>query len=681
MTLRTPFARYLFSAIFVSQLTFAAAADKAETPAPAGVDRSAMDSAVRPQDDFYRYANGLWLHNTDIPSARSEYSIFSQVYTKTQQDLRSLIHEAARMLPAAEPGSKRLGALYRSFMNVERINALGMRPLREELKSIAAITTHREAARVMGQLYLLGVQMPLGLFVYPDAKASQRYALWLTQSGLLLPGREYYLRHEEKFKNHRDEAVQYMADLLALSGNQHPELAAKAIMKLEMRLAQVQSSGAMSREVEQNYHKVTALELSRLLKGFDWYAFTTSMGAGRLTSLIVRQMPFFAAFGDLFQSTDLAVWRDYLTVRLLDKYAPYLPQQVVNRHFAFHQTAILGITNQVGREHRAVKLTNEMLGPLLGQQYVQRHFNPQAKVRAQAMVSNLLKAYRESIGLSTWMTSATKQAAMTKLAALKVKIGYPAQWRDFSALQLSQRGLVKNYKAYSRFESAYYLAKVGQPVLDTDWAVAPQTVNARYSPTRNEVVLPAALLQAPFFAPHHDAAANYGAIGAIIAHEIAHAFDDQGARYDASGNLRNWWQEADREAFGQRIEALVLQFNALKPFPDQHVDGQLTLGENLADLAGVNIAYRAYQMTLSEAGSETLEGLTGEQRFFIAYAQTLRAKVREQTLRNRLLSDTHAPNKYRVNSILRHVEGFYQAFGLKAGDKMFLEPQARVTIW
>lgn len=646
-----------------------------------GIDLTAVDSGVRPQDDFFRYVNGAWLAKTEIPADKSRYGMFNVLYDDTQENLKKLIQEASEM--KAEPGSnnQKLGDMYNSYMNENLANELGFEPLQSRINEIVEIADHSEVAAAMGDMFALGVDAPFGFYVYPDAKDPTTYGMWLYQSGLTLPDRDYYSKQEEKYQNFRQAMVKYIADILFSIGHGSPEEAAESILAFETRIAQKHLSQVDSRDAEKNYNMRSVDEVRTLLNGFDWKAYAKAGGLEHVDKIIVTQLPYFEEMGALFSGTELQTLKDYMTYRLVDSYASKLSSDFVNLSFDFHSKTLNGVPENRPRWKRSVAATSSVLGEVLGQQYVERHFAPAAKDKMNKLVENLIKAYSQSIDSLEWMSDETKVAAQEKLAKFTPKIGYPTQWRDYSALEIKADDLVGNYIRYNRFEQDYYVNKIGKKVDPADWGMTPQTVNAYYSPTRNEIVFPAAILQPPFFNLDAEDAVNYGAIGAVIGHEIGHGFDDQGSKYDGDGNLRSWWTEADRSAFDGRTKKLVDQYNAFEPIEGEHVNGELTLGENIGDMAGITIGYKAYQLALNGEEAPVVDGLTGAQRFFMGYAQIWRGKIRDDALRARLLSDPHSPGEYRVNGGVVNSDVFYDAFNVKEGDAMYVKPEERVRIW
>lgn len=646
-----------------------------------GIDLTAMDRKVRPQDDFFRYVNGTWLRDTEIPSDKSRYSMFSVLSDEVDKNLQSIIQDASKSQAAKGSNKQKLGDMYRSFMDQERIEQLGLQPVQEELDSIAKIADLSDLASVMGELYRLGISQPFGFYVYPDAKNPQINGFWLYQSGLTLPDRDYYLKKEEKYQKYRADYKRYIEELLTLANYENSARAADRILALETRIAEKHISRTESRDAEKNYNKRTIKEVKALLAGLDWDSYAQPLGISDVDEAIVRNYPYFEALGEIMASTDLNEWRDYLTFHLLDSAATSLPKSFVDLHFGFHATTLKGVPKNQPRWKRGVNATSGALGEVLGQEYVARHFKPEAKAKMEKLVENLTKAYGASIKELKWMSDETKVKALEKLANFKPKVGYPDKWRDYSALEIDPADLMGNLKRSSIFETAHEVSKIGKNVDPVDWGMTPQTVNAYYSPTRNEIVFPAAILQPPFFNLEADDAVNYGGIGGVIGHEIGHGFDDQGSKYDGGGNLKSWWTAEDRKAFDALGDRFVAQYNEYSPIEGLNVNGRLTLGENIGDLAGVAIGYKAYQMSLEGKPAPVIDGLTGPQRFFMGWAQVWRSKMREDALRARLLSDPHSPAQYRVLGPLKNVDAFYQAFDVKKGDKMYLSPEDRVKIW
>lgn len=646
-----------------------------------GIDLTAVDSSVKAQNDLFRHVNGHWLNTTDIPADKSRYGVFNVLYDDTQENLKLLIQEAASTKSDMGSNTQKLGDMYNSYMDIERANVLGITPLQTQIDSIAAIKTPQQLAKKMGELYVLGVGGPFNFYTSPDAKDPDVTTMYLYQAGLTLPDRDYYSKEEQKYVDFRAATETYMAELLAKVGTPNASDAAKRIMALEKDIAAKHISRVDSRDAEKNYNNRSKAQVKTLLAGFDWQAYADASGIGSVEKMVVRNMPYFEQVSSIMSGHDLQTWKDYLSFNLVDAYASDLSQDFVDLHFAFHSTTLNGIPEQQPRWKRAVNATSGVLGEVLGQQYVERYFTPEAKAKMDDLVKNLIKAYGESIQQLDWMSDETKVKALEKLASFTPKIGYPSKWRDYSSLVIKPDDLVGNYLRYAEFDHMEDVKKIGKPVDKADWGMTPQTINAYYSPVRNEIVFPAGILQPPFFDINADDAVNYGAIGAVIGHEIGHGFDDQGSKYDGQGNLRSWWTDADREAFDALSQKLVAQYDKFEAIEGQNVNGSLTLGENIGDLAGVTIGYKAYQMSLLGKDAPVIDGLTGAQRFFMGYAQVWRSKSREDALRSQLLSDPHSPGEFRVNGIAPNVDAFYQAFDVKEGDGMYLNPADRVKIW
>ncbi len=649
-----------------------------------GVLKQNFDTTVRAQDDFYRHVNGLWLATTEIPSDRSNYGTFTLLAEGAEHNLRTILEEASASKDA-QPGSHEqwAGDLYASFMDTATIEARGLEPLAAELKAIDAIASKADLARYIGHLQRFGVGHPFGFFVSIDRKNSTNYLPVIVQSGLSMPDRDYYLSDDARLKGIRAKYQQYVRDLLAASGVRDADAAAAQILALETRIASAHWTRVQNRDAEKTYNRRDIAALRKMVPAFDWDAFLQGAGvpAAKVEAVSVTQPSYFEALNGLFAQTPPADWQRYLRFKLLNAYAPALPEQFANLHFEFNDRTVSGIEQMKPRWKRAVETVDNSIGEVAGRLYVERHFSPKAKERIQALVDNLIAAYSEGIDDLEWMTPETKVRAHAKLAQFTTKIGYPSVWREWPGLVIRRDEVVGNQMRAAEVRFDRNVARLGGPVDRTEWRMTPQTVNAYYSPPSNEIVFPAAILQPPFFDPEADDAVNYGGIGSVIGHEISHGFDDQGRRYDGAGNLSDWWAPQDNEEFTRRAKALGAQYNALSPMPDQHVNGDLTMGENIADLAGVAMAYRAYQLSLKGKPAPVIDGLSGDQRFFTGWAQVWARKYRDDELRKRLLTDPHAPSEYRTNNILSNIDPFHAAFGVEANDRMFRPAQERVKIW
>lgn len=658
-----------------------AAEQVAQTELQSGVYLDSFDQSVRPQDDLFQYVNGTWYKNTEIPGDRSSIGAFYELREQNQERLRTIIETAAASNPEAGTNAAKIGDFFNSFMNVELLNELGYAPIQADLAEIASLDENASVAAHMAELSRLGVSIPFGFYVYPDAKDPNVNTMYFTQSGLGLPDREYYLKDDEKFETYRNEYQSYLTDLLTMLEYSNPEAAAEAVMEFETELAQVQWTRVDSRDADKTYNKYSKDELNQLFDEFNYIAYAQAAGLENVNSAVVRQPSYFEALNELLSETDTAVLKHYMTVRLADKFAPALAEPFGERRFEFYGKVLQGNEEQEPRWKRGVDATDSALGEVLGQLYVAEYFPAEAKERMSQLVDNLTKAYAESIESLEWMTADTKEKALEKLSKFDPKIGYPSEWRDYTGLAVSAEDLVGNYKRSAAFNYNEEIAKIGEPVKDEDWGMTPQTVNAYYSPVRNEIVFPAGILQPPFFNMEAEDAVNYGGIGAVIGHEIGHGFDDQGSKYDGDGNLRSWWTDTDRAAFEERATILADQYSGYEVLEDVFINGRLALGENIGDLAGLTIAYKAYQMSLDGKESPEMDGFTGEQRVFIGWAQVWKNKARDEALRQHVMRGPHSPAMFRVNGTVVNIPGFYEAFDVKPGDDLYVAPEKRVTIW
>lgn len=658
-------------------------AEQAQKQLSSGLDMSDFNTEVRPQDDLFTYVNGGWVEKTEIPADRSRVGSFNELRDENQERLRKIIETAAASSP--EPGSNadKIGDFFNSFMDVERLNELGYQPIAGDLEAINKLQNHDQVAAHFAQLARLGVSSPFGFYVYADAKKPDVNTMYMSQSGLGLPDRDYYLKDEEKFVEIRDAYQSYIADMLTLVGYEAETAAtaAEKVLELETKLAEVQWSRVESRNADNTYNKKTMDEVQELLGEFNLGAYTEAAGIATVQEAVVRQPSYFEEFGGMFENVPLDTWQDYMSLRLVSNFSNALSEEINDRQFAFYGKVLRGTPEQEPRWKRGVDAADSALGEVLGQLYVAEYFPPEAKDRMETLVDNLIKAYGESIKELEWMSEETKQKALEKLSKFTPYIGYPSEWRDYSALVVADDDLVGNYKRSAEFDYQENISKIGEPVKAEDWGMTPQTVNAYYSPVRNEIVFPAGILQPPFFDMNAEDAVNYGGIGAVIGHEIGHGFDDQGSKYDGDGNLQSWWTDADRTAFDERGTKLAEQYGTYEPLEGVFVNGELTLGENIGDLAGLTIGYRAYVDSLNGEPSPVLDGFTGEQRVFLGWAQVWQTKQRDEYTRNQVLSDPHSPAYYRVNGTVVNVPAFYEAFDVKPGDDLYLPPEERVTIW
>ncbi|GGZ26674.1 endothelin-converting enzyme [Shewanella chilikensis] len=656
---------------------------QAEVKKASGIELENFDHQVRHQDDFYYSVNGKWLATTPIPADKSNYGAFSVLYEESQAALKQIIEEAAAKPNKAEGSvEQKIGDFYAAYMDSTLADQLGIAPLKGQLADIAKTASHADVAALMGKLLTDGSGIPFGFYVNNDAKNSSQYGVYLYQSGLTLPDRDYYLKDDPKFVANREAMREYVRNLMSAAGYPHADAAAANVANIELFIAQSQWSRVESRDANKAYNKMSLKELQQLMGGFDFDGFAKAAGlSGKTQDVIVRQPSYFEKLGAEFGKFPVSAWQDYLAFHLVDSYAGLLSQQFVDLHFDFHSKTLMGIQEQKPRWKRAVDGADQVIGELVGKEYVARHFQPEAKARMESMIKNLIKGFEVSINELEWMTPETKKAAQEKLSKFTYKIGYPDKWKDYSNLEIKADDLVGNYQRYARFEYQDMLAKLGKPIDRTEWHMTPQTVNAYYNPVMNEIVFPAAILQPPFFNMEADDAVNYGGIGAVIGHEISHGFDDQGAKYDGDGNLRNWWTDKDREEFQKRGAQLSAQYSQFEALPGKFVNGDLTLGENIGDLGGLTVALRSYHLSLNGKEAPVMDGLTGDQRFFVGWSQVWRRNYRDEELGRRLLTDPHSPSHYRAMGTPRNVEGFYEAFDLKPTDKMYLSEEDRVKIW
>jgi putative endopeptidase len=665
--------------VLLSALALLSACASRESATPvlsSGVMLQNFDRTVRPQDDFYRFVNGQWLKVTDIPSDRSNYGAFTLLEEGAQRNLHAILEEAANQ-PDRPPGSdaQKVGNFYASFMDEATIEARGLQPLADEFARIDAIDSKAALASYVGRMQRIGVPHPFVFFVAIDEKKSTEYVTNIYQTGLGMPDRDYYLSDEPRLKEARAKYRTYIGDLLEAAETPNARAAADKILALETRLANAHWTRVQNRDVEKTYNRYDIDGLSKLVPGFDWARFLEGAHVPRekVEAVVVNQPSYLEGVGKAIAEVPLADWRAYLRFKVLNAYAPDLPAKFVQLRFDFMERTLSGVEEMKPRWKRGVDRVEGAIGDLVGKLYVERHFSEEAKLRMDALVANLKKAFYEGIEELEWMTPETKQKAHSKLAKFVAKIGFPEKWRDWSALDVRRDDLIGNEMRAA--------AVIFGPIDKTEWLMTPPTVNAYYYPPANEIVFPAAILQPPFFDVAADDAVNYGAIGGVIGHEISHGFDDQGRRYDGDGNLNDWWTPADNEEFTRRAKLLGAQYAALSPLPGLNVNPDLTMGENIADLAGLAMAYRAYKLSLNGKEAPVIDGVTGDQRFFIGWAQGWARKYREDELRKRLLTDPHSPSEYRTNAVVMNIDAFHEAFGTQPGDKMYRAPQERVRIW
>jgi putative endopeptidase len=669
-------------------VAFAAHAAGSAVP-PWGVEIGYIDKSMKPGDDFFAYANNGWSKSAQIPADRSYAGVNLEIDLGNEAKLKGIVadlHNKAGLTPE----ETKLRDLHDGFVDTKAIEAAGLSHVQADLDRIAAVKTPRDVAAMMGAPSL-GLDAPFGIYLGIDDKHPGNYSINLYQSGLGLPDRDYYLRDDKEIVDTRAAYRKYLAQMLGFVGAKDADARASAIFDLEHAMAQAHWPAADRRDAEKTYNPMKVSDLEGMAGDFPWRAF---MGAGDIpmTSrnmphggermVIVAERSAFPKLAAIFKATPVAVWRDYMTVRYLHAFASVLPKKFDDADFAFYGATLQGKTAQLDRETRAIHLLDAEMGEALGKLYAAKYFPPDAKAKADTLVRNLLKAYAEDIKTLDWMTPPTRAKALDKLSKYMPKIGYPDKWRDYSALTIVAGDPVANAKAVVQFEWNREIGRIDSPVDRTEWGMSVPTNNAYYNPTLNEIVFPAGILQPPFFDAAADDAVNYGEIGATIGHEISHGFDDQGSKYDGDGVLQSWWTEADRKNFDARTTALAGQYDAYEPLPGLHINGKLTLGENIADVAGLVIAYKAYHIALGGKPAPVLDGLTGDQRFYIAYSQSWRQKDRDATLRSQLLSNPHSPAAWRVNGVVRNDDGWYAAFPeVKPGDRFYLAPDKRVRLW
>ncbi|HKU31501.1 M13 family metallopeptidase [Arthrobacter sp. NyZ413] len=646
-----------------------------------GITLSNIDESVRPQDDLYQHVNGAWLKSTVIPDDRPLEGTFTALRDGSELAVRAIIEEAAAKGEEASGIERKVGGLYSSFMDEEATEAKGLDPIRGRLDEVFATTSPAEVVALTGRLFRSDVSGLFSIYPAPDAGNPDRVLLYIGQGGLGLPDESYY--REEKFADIVAAYEKYVAKLFGLAGIPDGDAAAGRVVAFEKALASFHWDNVTLRDPQKTYNLKTADEGRELFPYLDSWFDAARIGEEKFAELVVSTPDFFAGAAALVGSEPLGTWQEWLALRVLNAAAPYLSSVFVDTNFDFYGTTLSGTPQNKDRWKRGVAVVEAALGEAVGQIYVERHFPEGYKARMQVLVSKLIEAYRQSITALDWMGEETKAEALKKLEAFRPKIGFPDEWIDYSAVEIDPNDLLGNVERAHNADVDRHLDEVGKPVDLNKWLMTPQTVNAYYHPMLNEIVFPAAILQPPFFTADADDAVNYGGIGAIIGHEIGHGFDDQGSQFDGSGALRNWWTEADRKAFDELAAKLVAQFDALAPYaaPDHKVNGKLTLGENIGDLGGLTIAYKAYLLSLDGAEPPVLEGLTGQQRFFMSWAAGWRQVIRSEEAIRRVATDPHSPNEFRTNAIAKNLDSYHEAFAVEDGDGMWLSPEDRVSIW
>ena len=646
-----------------------------------GINPANMDTSVAPQQDFFRYVNGNWLTSTDIPADKARWGSFDELRENAEKQVLAIIQELAAT--SHEPGSdsQKMADLYRSYLNADLINVLGLNPLRGDIAKIENLASHAQLSQYWGENQRYRFGTPLAVYVGQDQRQSDQYITGASQAGLGMPDRDYYLKDDERSKVLLAQYGAFIETLWQLAGWDNAAQAAENILAIETRLAKAQWSRIQNRDRNATYNKLTKAELAALAPGFDWTTFLTAADLNDIEHIVVRQPSYFEAFAKIQAEVPLAQWQQYLKFHLLRANANNLSEPFVNASFDFYGRVLSGLQEQRSREKRAVSTVESNLGFMVGKEYVARHFQPEAKARMDEMIENLRLAFKEAIDDLEWMSPQTKVEAQAKLAKFNTKIGYPDVWRDYQCLTIAADDLIGNLRRSAECEYQRMTARLGQPVNRDEWGMTPQTVNAYYSSTMNEIVFPAAILQPPFFNVDADDAVNYGAIGGVIGHEFTHGFDDQGRRSDGEGNLRDWWVPEDESQFRERAQRMIDQYSNFNPIDDLRLQGALGLGENIADLGGLTVSYKAYQNATKEQPTEVIDGFTPEQRFFMGWAQVWRIKFRDEALRQQVITGPHSPGMYRVLGVLSNMPEFYQAFDVKPGDAMYREEDVRVKIW
>ena len=655
-----------------------------------GIDLSAMDPAVKPGDDFYHYADGAWVTRTEIPADRASLSVFSTMADRSNKQVASIVEDAAKSHAAANSDQRKIADLYASYMDTGAIESRGLDPVKPQLAAIASIHSQTDLAHALGESLRADVDALnlgqfhtanlFGLWVAPGFDDPDHYAPYLFQGGLELPSRDFYLGTSDRMKSIRTAYQAHIAALLTLAGFDNAESRAAAIVGLEHSIAERQISLADSEDIQKANNTWKMSDFSAKAPGLDWATYFDAAGLGKQPSFIVWQPSAITAESVLVASVPIEIWKDFLAYHLIENYAGVLPKAFAEERFNFFSKTLTGTTQQRPRDQRAIALVNGILGDAVGRIYAERYFPPAAKTQAQALVDNLMTAFRIRLEGLTWMAPATKKEALAKLGTLNVGIGYPDHWRSYASLDIRINDLAGNIRRAGLFELHYALSRIGTPTDRREWCMEPQTVNAVNLPLDNGLNFPAAILQPPFFDPAAPPATNYGHIGAIIGHEISHTFDSEGAAFDSKGRVRNWWTPEDLAHFNASTAALAAQYNAYTPFPDLHLNGKQTLGENIADVAGLTAAFDGFHASLNGKPAPLVGGFTGDQQFFIAFAQNYEGKEREGALRQQVLTDPHSPGQFRADTV-RNADGWYTAFDVKPGQTLYLAPADRVHIW
>ncbi|MEQ7800733.1 M13-type metalloendopeptidase [Pedobacter sp. ASV1-7] len=646
-----------------------------------GIILKNMDTTVVPGNNFTDFVNGAWMKNTKIPSDKARYGVMDMINDQAQEDVKALIENAAKSEAKDGSDEQKIGDYYASYMDMKTRDAIGLSPLDAEFKKIDALSSNKDLAGYFAYANKTGSKIPFNLGVIEDFKDPKKYMLYTWQGGLGLPDRDFYSLTDAKSKEIREKYVQHIENMLNLAKISDAKIKAAQIMALETLLASKQMKKEETRNMVGLYNKYAVKDLGTLLSGFDWNTLLNDAGIKNQDSLVVTQVAYTKALSAILKNTPIDTWKNYLKWSVITDAASSLNSELDKENFEFYGKVLKGIKEQKPQWRRAVDVVNGNLGEIVGKLYVEKHFSPEAKERMLKLVGNLLKAYETSIKELDWMSPETKKEALVKISKFTPKIGYPDKWRDYSSLKVAKNDLYGNNVRSAEFEYNRTINKLGKPVDRSEWGMTPQTVNAYYNPTMNEIVFPAAILQPPFFDMKAEDAVNYGGIGAVIGHEVGHGFDDQGSTFDGDGVMRNWWTKKDNEEFKKRTAALIAQYSGFKVFPDLNVNGDFTLGENIGDLGGLTIALKAYNASLNGKPAPVMDGFTGEQRVFIGWGQAWLSKSTDEALRNQVATDPHSPAQFRVNGVVRNIPEFYTAFNVKATDSLYLAPEKRVKIW
>ncbi len=647
-----------------------------------GLDLAAIDKSVSPANDIYQYANGTWLKNNPVPPEEARWGSFSELILENTKKLNALFDEAAQN-KSAEKGTamQKMRDFYLTAMDTIAIEQRGIKPLLPLFELIEAIENGDDLMSVIGYLQQQGINTGFNFYVHRNLKKSDENICYLGQGGTHLPDRDYYIKDDDRSKKIREEYVQHITRMFKLKGESNPEQLASIVMKMETALAKASKPRVELRDQEKNYNRMSMAELKTLSPSANWNSYLKNIGLENVNDLIVRQPEFVKRFDQMVKEVPLTEWKTYLSWHLLTTEAGLLNSAFVKEDFYFYNNILNGQTEMKPRWRDVVDNADANMGQIIGQVYVQRYFSPESKERVNTMVKNLLAVYRQRIEQLDWMSAATKVKALEKLSKFNTKLGYPDKWKDYTKLEIKRDSYVENVMRCSEFDFNDMTSKLGKPVDKTEWQMQPHTVNAYYDPTLNEIVFPAAIMQPPFFSADADDAMNYGAIGAVIGHEITHGFDDQGSKYDGNGNLNNWWSDEDRKKFDASAKLLIEQFNKYEALPGVIVNGELTLGENIADLGGLNVAYNAYMLSQKDKKQEVIDGLTSEQRFFLAFAQVWKTNYKDEYLRKMVKTDVHSPGMFRAVNAPSNMPSFYKAFNVKDGDKMYRSDNMRAKIW